>query len=484
VGAQEESGPEPTIGAAAAPPERSENEEIDSTPAGERESDSLGDPGSETGSEPEEISVAAADGLSLVGTFYHAQGGDDMPSPGVLLLHMNGGRRQDWSEVAGALAELGYSVLSLDMRGHGQTGGTKDWGLAADDLQRVWRYLVDREEVDEDRTAVVGASIGANMALTTGAAVPSVQTVVLLSPGLDYFGVTTENKIIEYGSRPVMIVASEEDAYAAQSSKTLDELAQGEAELVMYEGAGHGTRMFSAQPELLDLIVEWLGQHLASSADLSGESKVESRGYPLFDVAWDDRSIFEKGLVESDKEIVQQLAGAPVYHLDLDFSKDMSALNGLMQMRYTNMEDTPFEELFFHLYPNRLGGKMTIGQVRAGGQAVNPEYMASNTVMAVPLPDPLSPGQNIVVDLDYTLEIPSDSEANFGLLTASDAALALAHFYPQLAVYDRDGWNINIPPGIPDMTFADSAYYLVRVSAPGDQQLIGSGLRVSGEAEG
>jgi hypothetical protein len=57
-------------------------------------------------------------------------------------------------------------------------------------------------------------------------------------------------------------VVSEEDTYAANSSRTLAGLAKGESRLEMYNGAGHGTRMFSAQPELSGLILTWLTQFL------------------------------------------------------------------------------------------------------------------------------------------------------------------------------------------------------------------------------
>lgn len=95
------------------------------------------------------------------------------------------------------LAQNGYTARAVYLRGHGQTGGSRQWDKAAEDLQRAWAYLAEQAEVDETRTAVVGASIGANMALVTAAAEPAIDAVVLLSPGLDYQGVTTEDKITD-----------------------------------------------------------------------------------------------------------------------------------------------------------------------------------------------------------------------------------------------------------------------------------------------
>lgn len=205
-----------------------------------------------------EVSLAGAGELTLQGTLLLPAGVG--PHPGVILLHMLGSNRQAWlqTELPQALQAAGYAVLALDMRGHGDTGGNQDWALAAADMPLVYDYFTGLEAVDGRATAVVGASIGANMALTAGAAIPAIDTVVLLSPGLDYRGVTTEDKIAAYGQRPLLIVASEEDSYAADSSRDLQELAAGEAELVLYNGAGHGTAMFFAESTLTPTILEWL----------------------------------------------------------------------------------------------------------------------------------------------------------------------------------------------------------------------------------
>jgi len=179
-------------------------------------------------------------------------------------LHMLNGNRRVWlpTGLPHELINNGrYHVLTLDMRGHGETRGVKNWSLAEEDLQLVWEWLVAQPGVDEEKTAVMGGSIGANMALRTGANIDAVSTVVLLSPGLDYRGVTTEDALVTWGKRPLLIVASEDDGYAVDSSRTLAEQAEGEAKLQMYESAGHGTNMFNAEPELTTLIADWLAAH-------------------------------------------------------------------------------------------------------------------------------------------------------------------------------------------------------------------------------
>ena len=208
------------------------------------------------------LTITASDGLPMHATYYAPVSSSLRPA--IILLHMLGSNRKAWlpTGLPQELVNNGrYHVLTLDMRGHGQTGGAKDWPLAEEDVQLVWQWLVDQPGVDGEKTAVIGGSIGSNMALRTGANIEAVNTVVLLSPGLDYRGVTTEDALVVWGKRPLLIVASEEDGYAADSSLALAEQAEGEVELQMYQSAGHGTNMFNAEPELTTLIVDWLQNH-------------------------------------------------------------------------------------------------------------------------------------------------------------------------------------------------------------------------------
>ena len=153
-------------------------------------------------------------------------------------------------------------MLAIDLRGHGDSGGSRDWSKGPQDTAQAWEYLTRLQGVDPQRTAIIGASFGANLALVQGAAEESIRTVVLLSPGLSYFGVSCVGAMKDYGERPVLIVASSEDSYAAQSSRQLKQMAKGPAELQMFDGAGHGIQMFAAQPGLTQQILDWLAQYV------------------------------------------------------------------------------------------------------------------------------------------------------------------------------------------------------------------------------
>ena len=210
----------------------------------------------------EDINLTMADGLEIAGMLTLPESGD--PVPAVLLLHMLGSNQQAWSEsdLLTMLNDQGYATFTVDMRGHGATGGANDWDLAETDLQLVWQFMKDLPEVDGQATAVIGASIGANMALRLAANVPQIDTAVLLSPGLDYRGVTTDDALANYGERPILYVAAEGDKYANDSAKVLYGQTRGHKQAERLEGSAHGTQMLTAEPSLSEIIAIWLDEQV------------------------------------------------------------------------------------------------------------------------------------------------------------------------------------------------------------------------------
>jgi len=53
-----------------------------------------------------------------------------------------------------------------------------------------------------------------------------------------------------------------------------------------------------------------------------------------------------------------------------------------------------------------------------------------------------------------------------------------------IAVYDAEGWNSEIPPQNGDITYADSSFFLVKITAPKDLTLVTSGHKISSNESG
>ena len=215
--------------------------------------------------DPEDLALKTQDGVHLTATVYAAHG--PLP-PGLVLVHGLGGNRHRWEPFAKRAQRAGYSCLTIDLRGHGdsttQNGRrltyrtfTRDnWLAARQDIDAAKRALLARG-ADPDNLALVGASIGANLALDYAVDNDDIQAVVLVSPGLDYQGVTTEPAIAAYGTRPVLLMSAEGDAYAAASCVTLKKAAVGLCELRSYPGAAHGTDLFATSASALEQILLW-----------------------------------------------------------------------------------------------------------------------------------------------------------------------------------------------------------------------------------
>lgn len=210
------------------------------------------------------ISFQTKDDVKIVGDFYDAKS-----KKSVLLLHILPGNRGDFDEFAEFLWQRGYNILNIDERGHGDSeawpGETGSWQeFTQTDYDRMI-YDVEaaadwlKNKIPNMELSVIGGSIGANLALLYGAKVQP-KIVVTLSPGLDYKGIKTEIASRNF-RKNLLLVASKDDNYSFKSCERLFGIsAAAQKEFIHYEDAGHGTRMFDAEPELKQRISDFLSQ--------------------------------------------------------------------------------------------------------------------------------------------------------------------------------------------------------------------------------
>lgn len=209
--------------------------------------------------EPDPASIIASDDLALMGDYYTPSSITEYPA--VILLHMANGRRSDWNPLIPALLERDIAVLNVDLRGHGATGGSRNWQLADEDVQTIIAWL--REQPGVTKIALAGASVGSNLAIRGAAQDESVVGAIALSPGLDYFGVTTEDAVELLDRRPLMLIVAKSDSYSASSVLTLLDTANGDTTVRIYRGGRHGTSLLSEAP-LVEMLVDWLAEHFAA----------------------------------------------------------------------------------------------------------------------------------------------------------------------------------------------------------------------------
>jgi acetyl esterase/lipase len=97
--------------------------------------------------------------------------------------------------------------------------------------------------------------------LNYAASDPSIKAVVLISPGLDYKGVTTSDSIRKY-TNPIYIVTAGRDPIAGNDQQTRCNMINCGNHLMVYQDSNsHGTDMFSdssLNPPRDKLIISWL----------------------------------------------------------------------------------------------------------------------------------------------------------------------------------------------------------------------------------
>lgn len=210
-----------------------------------------------------EITLRAGDGVELSATLYvPAEGG---LRPGLTLLHREGADRQSWQAFAERACRGGYLVLLPDLRGHGRSGPSSgwrsftssDWTNMPSDIGVLQQALI-QHGADSRNLAVGGEGVGASLALLHAGQSADVQAVVMLSPGLDYHGLNLEEALARHKDLPVLLLAAENDAYAASSAYALKASAAGFCELRAYSGAAHGTDLLAASPNAAEQIIQWL----------------------------------------------------------------------------------------------------------------------------------------------------------------------------------------------------------------------------------
>jgi len=208
----------------------------------------------------ERISFRTDDGTTVAGTWYEPA---SRPAPAVILVHMLQRSSRDWELLASRLATEGIGALAVDLRGHGDTpGSAADYAGMVQDLRAARRYLATRGDVSPGRLGFIGASFGATLAVQASAEDPTVTTVALLSPSLDYRGIRLDPVVRKYGARPLLLVASDDDGYASRSIRELQKAGGGVRETILVHHAGHGTGMLAGAPDLAGRLVEWFRRTL------------------------------------------------------------------------------------------------------------------------------------------------------------------------------------------------------------------------------
>jgi len=204
------------------------------------------------------VSFRTDDGVTIAATWY------EPPSrgPAVILVHMLQRSRHDFEALALRLSNEGIGTLAIDLRGHGESQGSygESFTPMVADIKAARRFLATRSDVS-GRIGVLGASLGANLAALAAADDPTIVSLALLSPSLEYRGLRIEPAMRKIGSRPVLMVVSDDDPYATRTARDLEKGTKGR-EVMHLAAAGHGSVMLDRDPALAGALVDWFRRTL------------------------------------------------------------------------------------------------------------------------------------------------------------------------------------------------------------------------------
>jgi pimeloyl-ACP methyl ester carboxylesterase len=201
----------------------------------------------------DEALVTAGDGTVLRGRIYGSG------PTAVVMVHEYDSDQKVWEPLATTLADRGYMVLTYDMRGHGESPGVKEVGMAAGDAASAVRYL--RRQAQRTHIFLIGEGLGAT-AVLKAATQEQVLGVVSISGHQEFRGLRVVDDIPRIVA-PKLFIASEGDSAGSEAARAFQEKAKQPSILTIVPGAerGAGIRAGDAGQQTRQAITDFLTEH-------------------------------------------------------------------------------------------------------------------------------------------------------------------------------------------------------------------------------
>lgn len=203
---------------------------------------------------PREVSIRAADGLTLRGSWRAAE---RRTGRAVLLLHEMCGNRGAWEPFLAGLSAAGIDTLAVDLRGFGATGGKMAWPDEVSDAKAWFAWLAGQPGVE--RIGVVGESLGAKLALSICGGEARCRVAAAISP----YGTFTQREL-DFRDRAVYLLGVRgDDVHSAQAVRRIASDVQGDVTLRLVAGIEPGIAT-ALEGNHVDEVVTWVDRHLTS----------------------------------------------------------------------------------------------------------------------------------------------------------------------------------------------------------------------------
>jgi len=226
----------------------------------------------------EKINLKGLDGFALSGNYVAAA---SRSNKGVLMLHQCNADKSMYKDLAIQFATSGFSSMSLDFRGFGEST-TEELSVMAlrakatsrehyfkmynklglgthrkDDVEIAYQYL--RNKIGEKAViSVIGASCGGEQAVIL-AQKHKPASFIFFSSGMNEQTIGLFDKVSDV---PALMIAAQDDEFTFKSlNKVFLEAKSDQSRILSYKGALHGKPLFKHDPELQNLMVQWFKQY-------------------------------------------------------------------------------------------------------------------------------------------------------------------------------------------------------------------------------
>jgi hypothetical protein len=180
------------------------------------------------------------------------------------------------------------------------------------------------------------------------------------------------------------------------------------------------------------------------------------------------------------------------YVVDVEFTPatetELGTISGDLELGWVNPADEPADVVHFRLYVNDSRyreGAMTVTDIEIDGEAVIPDLSLEQTLMTLPLAQPVPPGATADISLSFEAVIPNDTVSGYGMFnhdTRTDS-YTLDHWLPLLAGYDpAHGFDLAPLSVNGDPVFSNVAWFEVTIGDLSNLVLASTGVVESEEA--
>ncbi len=224
------------------------------------------------------VTFDTEDGVLIVGDYCAPTAKAGERAPIAILLPMETSDRSAWGPLVAPLRAAGFAVLAIDLRGIGESVEPKGLRLREKlekrdsklframhkDVAAAYGWLAKQGNLDAARFVLVGAGLGASVAMDYASRDRSVDAIVCLSPATGYGGLDSAAHIARCQPRAVLLVAARAESDAA----SLFQRAAPKATLRIVDepegnagaAAAHGIDLLGKARDLERTIVGFLGQ--------------------------------------------------------------------------------------------------------------------------------------------------------------------------------------------------------------------------------